>query len=210
MTLAVSTPIEDGLTLQDKVRYHLRDYGDKNIPITIEQLSTQLGKPKPSVYQVVNILVKNQEIELEKETLENGREKIIGIKLLRLKPSGRTYRQRTEKSGPITRILPQVEVADVTSLEHITDYLHQKLAIEDMRDRAKQVGLKESVISFEVNPLAEEALWALKMYADTKKELEDLQEAHQMMGYDLAAAKRDIEYLKRQLREDTDTMLRNG
>ena len=202
--------IDKSLTLQDKVRFHLESYGQREIPLTVEQLSTKLDRPEASVYQVINLLRKNNEIELKKETLSNGREKIIGVKLIRLQPSGRTYR-RSERSGPVTKVLPPMdEVSDTMSLTHLIGYLEKKLALEDMRERAIEVGLNESVITFEPDEIAEEGIVLLKLYTELKKQYLDLLEEHKMQGYDLDAEKRNVVVLKARLRDETDKMLREG
>ena len=210
--LAVAPPeaIDDNLTLQDKVRYYLQSYHERDIPITISELSNQLGQPEPSVYQVINNLRKNNEIELEKEATDGNKEKIVGIRINRLRFSGRKYVRRTDRSGPVTRIMPNVEdvETDVTSLDNVKEYLEKKLAVEDMKARAIQVGLNESVIDFTPDPMGEEAIFLLKMWSETKDSLEKLQEAHMTLQFDYEAEKRNVAYLKGQKREETDKMLR--
>jgi DNA-binding PadR family transcriptional regulator len=213
MYAVAPTPnIDDNITLQDKVRHYLQNFHERDISITISELSNQLSQPEPSIYQVINNLRKNNEIELEKEATDGNREKIVGIRINRLNFSGRKYVRRTDRSGPVTRIMPDVEdvETDVTSLDNVKEYLEKKLAVEDMKARAIQAGLNESVISFEENPLGEEAIFLLKMWSETKDALEKLQEVHMQLGFDYEAEKRNVTYLKGVKREETDKMLREG
>jgi hypothetical protein len=203
--------IDTSLTLQDRVRFYLESYGSREIPITIEQLSKDLERPEASVYQVINSLRKNNEIELEKEIIGNGREKIVGVKLIRLQPSGRTYRRSVERSGPVVRVMPSldsVSVKDTANLDGLIGYLEKKLALEDMKKRALEAGLDESVITFEPDEIAEEGILLLKLYTELKQEHQELQAAYQMQGFDLDAEKRNVVVLKARLREETDQMLR--
>ena len=211
----VSSLFDSNLTLQDRVRLFLNDQGEREVKITIGELAEQLDKPEPSVYQVINILRQRGEIELEKESLENGREKIVGLKINKLEPSGRTYKRAAERSsGRIERIKPQLDSL-VPSQEELflpvtVEYLKKKLVIEDMKSRAISAGLSETVVTFDPDPQAEEAILLLKALTDLKTAHEQLKEEHQMQSFDLEAERRNVAALKLRLREETDTMLREG
>jgi DNA-binding MarR family transcriptional regulator len=215
MVLATSTEPDLNLNVQDRVRVHLEGYGSRNIPLTIDEIAADLGMPRSSVYQAIHRMEQNNEIELDKEVLPNGRDKIKGIKLIKLQPSGRTYRRAAERSGRVTRIRPLTPMRLPTGIEAetnedgipalpaITDYLQKKLAVEEMKERALAAGLDPSVIQFEPVPLAEEAMLLLKLYTETLKERDELRETNRKLGFDLAAEKRNVQFLQNKVKEET-------
>ncbi len=203
--------ITPNLTLQDRIRLHLNSFGLREVPVTIQEIANQLDKPEASVYQAINIMRQRNELEVIKEPLDNGREKIVGIKINKLEPSGRTYKRAAERSGRVQRIQPIIDnlvpTEESISLTTLTAYLEKKLAVEDMKTRALAAGLDESVITFTPDPMGEEGIALLKAYTDLKHKHEALVEEHQMQGFDLAAERRNVEFLEGRLREDTNKML---
>lgn len=208
----VTDRFESNLTLQDRVRLFLDARGHREVDITIEQLAKNLDKPEASVYQVINILRQRNELDVVKEPQGTGPDKIVKLIINKLEPSGRTYKRAAERSGRINRIKPQLDsivpAKDELFLPETVEYLKKKLALEDMKTRALAVGLDESVISFEPEPQAEEAINLLKAFTDLKHSYEELRDSHQMAMFDLEAEKRNVAALKNQLRKDTDDMLR--
>lgn len=209
--------IESSLTVQDKIRLHLESYGAKEIPVTIEDIANRVGLPRNSVYQGLHRLAQYNEIVLQKEASGIGKERIIGIKLIRLQPSGRTYRRAAARSNSRSRpVIGQLDFGtfspdalaasikdEVPALPKIVEYLEKKLAIEEMKATAAAAGLDESVIQFELDEIAEEGVLLLKLYTDLRNKYNDLKEKHQQLGFDLDAEKRNVEFLKNKLREET-------
>jgi hypothetical protein len=202
------------LTVQDQLRLHLEEYGQKEIPVTIEQLSTRLGLPKNSVYQALHRLRQYGEISIEKDTA-GDKERITGVKLIKLQPSNRTYKRAAARSGKIIRFNPSQipsenrKVVDgVPVLEATTAYLNKKLAVERMREQAQTAGLDPTVIQFTPEPIAEEAIMLFKLYHELKTAYDELNQNYKLQGFDLQAEKRNNEVLKRKLREETIAELR--
>src|ERR1035437_6223116 len=151
------------LTVQDQVRLFLGQFGQKNISTTIEEIAQHMEQPRTSVYQAIHRLEEKGEIDLEKELLENGREKIIGIKLIKLEQSGRTYQRAADRSGRITRIKPTDLNSVITGIEPtfpaLLAYMHKRLAVENIREQAINAGMDaDSVIQFTHDDISEEAL----------------------------------------------------
>jgi hypothetical protein len=199
----IDTPI------QDKLRLFLGQFGSKEVPITIDEISSALSLSYPQVYQGIKRLQDRGEIDLEKETLPNRAEKIVGIKLIRLEPSSRTYR-RAADHAKITLItnktLPNIE-AD-PSFPLITSYLNKKVAIEELRELALNSGLDSNTIQFEPNEIAEEALALLKMMGTLREQVDKLAKEKQMLEFDVQAEKRNAEAYKSRLRDETQEELR--
>lgn len=210
----INEQFNSNLTLQDRVRLYLNSFGTRKIDVTVGKIAEDLGKPEPSVYQVINILRQRGELDVEKEPLDSGREKIVSVIINKLEPSGRTYKRAAERSGRVERIKPVLDrlvpEKDDLYLPETVEYLKKKLAIEDMKSRAASAGLAETVITFDPDPQAEEAILLLKAFTDTKSELDQLREEHMMQGFDLEAERRNVGALKQQLRVETDTMLKEG
>lgn len=206
--------LDSHLTLQDRVRVYLNSFGEREIKVTIEQMAKDLSSAQPSVYQAINIMRQRNELEVIKEAQSSGPDKIVAIKINKLEPSGRTYKRAAERSGRVQRIQPALDALvpakDEIFLPKTVEYMKKRLAVEDIRERAEAAGLHESVVSFEVDDQAEEAMLLLKHFNDLKKAYEELTEQNQMLVFDLTAERRNVQALKRQLRQDTDTMLRNG
>lgn len=210
--------LDDSLTVQDRLRLFLEFFGQKHISITIDEIARQLGLPTNSVYQAVHRLRGYGELDIEKEPMgESGRDKIVGIKLIKLQPSGRTYKRAAERSGKIHRIRPDVvlpqdspvETGEVPSLPNLIKYLEKKLAVEDMKTRAIAAGLDESIIQFEDNPLAEEGIILLKLYTDLSNKFDGLKTENMQLRFDVEAEKRNVAYLKQKLRDETIQDLAN-
>lgn len=212
----LSKQFDDTLTVQDKIRLALNEFGAKYIPITIDEFATQLHLPYNSVYQALHRLRGYGEIDFDKSEAEGDRDKIIGIKVIKLEPSNRTYRRAaSRRSGrpqtirPALRSVNTVDTVDgIPVLPKVTEYLTQKLTIEEMKQRAKEAGLEPSVIAFEPDALGEESVTLLKLYTDLLTRHNALVEEHRMQGFDLEAEKRNNEALKRKIRQETDEELR--
>lgn len=200
------------LTLQDRVRLYLNSFGEREIDVTIEKIADDLKSPQPSVYQVINILRQRNELELKKAPQPSGPDKIVGIKINKLEPSGRTYKRAAERSGRIKRIKPVIDSLvpskDEIFLPKTVEYMKKRLAVEDIRARALSAGLNESVVSFEQDDQAEEAMLLLKHFNDLKLAYEELAEKYKMQTFDLEAERRNVTTLEGRLREKTDKMLR--
>jgi hypothetical protein len=204
--LRVIDPLIEYMPIQDQ----LRTYFDRkstnvgrNIPVTVRELQDNLKLTYAQAYQGVKRLENSGEISLEKEDLPNGREKITGITLHRLEPSGRTYRRAAERAKKVItdKKLPTIE-ADATFPE-LLEYLNKKLTIEELREHALNGGLDPSIISFEVSEIAEEALLLLQKVSDLTKDIETLRNEKQMLEFDLEAERRNSESYKMRLRQET-------
>lgn len=205
-------PFDRNLTLQDRVRLYLNSFGEREIDVTIEKMAKDLQSPQPSVYQVINILRQRNELDVKKEPQPTGPDKIVGIKINKLEPSGRTYKRAAQRSGGVHRIKPAIDSLvpskDEIFLPKTVEYMKKRLAVEDIRARALSAGLHESVVSFEQDDQAEEAMLLLKHFTDLKKAYEELTEKYTMQTFDLEAERRNVSTLEARLREKTDQMLR--
>ena len=207
--------IDNALTVQDRIRLKLNEFGEKHIPVTIEQLSSDLRMPNNSVYQALHRLRSNGEIEFEKTETEGGRDKIVGINVIKLEPSNRTYKRAADRSGraqtirPALRLVSSVDTVDgIPVLPETTNYLQQKLAVEEMKNKAIEAGLDPAMITFEPNPLAEESVTLLKLYTDLRDKYQEKKTALIQMSYDLEAERRNVDYYKGKVVEETDRELR--
>lgn len=198
--------LDKNLTLQDRIRLYLnekmQETGKAYIPTSVEDIALTLREKPYDVYQALYRLKTRGEITPDKESDEK-RAKIIGISVHRLEPSGRTYQRAATKAKAdiakqITEVKPSLDNLELT-MPAISEYLQQKLAILQMRKTAEDSGLNpDEVITFEPNPFAEEGLLLLKLLQETHETLSSLKKDKEMMSYDLEAARRDIEYLKRE------------
>jgi hypothetical protein len=198
--------LDDFITLQDRIRIKLNDYGNKYVPITVSELARELKVNNYNVYQALYRLKNLGEIELEKEeSEEGGRAKIIGINVIKLEPSGRTYHRAAERAKSEAAKVDSIEISSIESqMTALQEYLNQKLAILEMEDTARKAGLNpEDTVRFEPNEFAEEGLLLLKLLGDVSKQLKETKEKLQMTEFDLEAEKRNVEFLSRQKREDT-------
>jgi hypothetical protein len=92
MATGTEKEYDQALTLQDKIRLELNSYGKKYVPLTVGDLAARLSIPRNyDVYQALKRLNRLGEIEFEKSD-----NKIIGINVNKLEPSGRTYQRAAE------------------------------------------------------------------------------------------------------------------
>lgn len=194
------------LTVQDRIRLHLGEFGQKNISVTIDEIASQMQLPKTSVYQGIHRLAEKGEVTLEKELMDNTRERIIGINLVKLEPSGRTYRKAADRSGKVIRIksdqLETIDVSETPVFPNLVEYMQKRLAVENMKEQALAAGLDTSVIQFTQDEMAEEALVLMKLWTDLRTKYQTLQHDHEMQGFDLAAERRNTIALRQQLRAE--------
>lgn len=198
----MSTEFEKAHTLQDRVRIWLGEHHNRYVPTTTEDMASALKIKPYEAYQTLARLKRLGEIEIEKGDKNN----IVGIKINKLQPSGRTYEriaERAKKEQPSSE--PGTGVEKMAALRA---YLEKKRAILDMQQRAREAGLDpENTILFEEDPIAEEGLVLLNMVVDLSTKLKETQEELRMTGYDLEAARRDIDFMKSTKREETRLML---
>lgn len=198
------------LTLQDRIRIYLDEKasstGTNYVPVTIADLARDLHEDRMPVYQALYRIKDNKEIEFDQDENPDNRNKIKGIVVRKLEPSNRTYRRAAERGK--TTIARQVHDVSVDStaadMPNIMAYLNQRLTVEKMKTAAEASGLDaDSVIQFEPNPIAEESLLLLQRLVDVSNELKETKDQLRQQEFDLEAANRDIEYLKRQSKETT-------
>lgn len=186
--------LDHALTLQDKVRLYLGENmrDNKYVPLTTDSLAAKLGVGTYEAYQTLARLNRRGEIVIEKDTTDN---RIVGVTVHKLEPSGRTYSRAAERAKETV----QRETEDYTNrMTNLQTYLNQKLAVLRMQEQAKEAGLDpENTIVFEENPFAEEGLLLLSLLKETFDKLSDAKKQAEMLNYDLEAAKRDNDYLKR-------------
>ena len=190
--MGTGNDFDSALTLQDRVRLKLNEYGTKYVPITIEALASELGVGRNyDVYQALSRLRRMGELEFEKD--EHNR--IIGIDVIKLEPSGRTYQRAAERAK--SRIQIDSGESALQQMTALQEYLNKKLAILEMQEKAKQAGLDpEETVKFDPNPYAEEGILLLKLVGDAFTEIKDLKEKKKMLEFDLEAEKRNVGYLK--------------
>jgi acetolactate synthase small subunit len=211
MEQPIDLAFDNSLTVQDRLRLKLNSFGQREISVTVEELAYSMSLTPNSVYQALHRLRQYGEVELEKSEQINGKEKIVGIKINRLEPSNRTYRRNSERAGKIKRIKPvslelvsSVEVVDgIPMLPETTNYLSKKLAVEQMKAQAQEAGLDPSVIAFEPTPIAEEAVVLLKLYTEMRTQYLDLEQRYKQLGFDLIAERRNVEYYKVKVQDET-------
>lgn len=190
------------LTIQDKVRLALNAYGDRYVPLTVAELAAKIGVPRNyDVYQALSRLRKLGELELEKENNH-----IIGIKINKLEPSGRTYQRAAERAKVeihrISEVAPEESI--IEGMTALKEYLNKKLAILDMQAKAREAGLDpETTIKFDPNPYAEEGLVLLKLLGENTRQIEHLKKELQMATFDLEAERRNVGFLQQNRKNET-------
>lgn len=192
------------LTLQDRLRLELNRYGEKNVPLTVGELATRIGEPRNyNVYQALTRLKRLGEIDFQKED-----NKIIGITINKLEPSGRTYQRAAEaaKANVNIKDIPTKDIA-THGMVALTEYANKRLAIIDMQEKARQAGLDpDETVKFEPNPLAEEGLALMQLLSASMEENKALKAELQQTKFDLEAEKRNVDFLqqakKNKLREE--------
>ena len=178
---------DSGVTLQDRVRLYLGEHIQDNryVPVTTDKIASDLRVQPYNVYQTLARLQRLNEIEFDKDG-----NKIIGIKVHKLEQSGRTYQRAAERA----KIAISGEDYEGRMINLLT-YSKQKLTVLRMHETAKQAGLDpQDTVKFEENPYAEEGLLLLDVIKGLNDKINELKN----IEYDLEAARRDNEFLKRQ------------
>lgn len=209
--VAAIDSITPHLTLQDRIRLYLdekiSETGSNYISITISDLARELHQDRQPVYQALYRIKSNKEIELDQDDDPDNRNMIRGIIVKKLAPSNRTYRRAAER-GKASVAATQVNSLGVGNINdgmpNLSAYLKQRLTVENMKEAAEKSGLDpDSVVQFEHNPIAEEGLILLQKVVELSTALEESRAKIKKQEFDLDAANRDIEYLKRKTTETT-------
>jgi len=95
-------------------------------------------------------------------------------------------------------------------MPELSKYLQKRTAIEEAKQNLAKAGLDPAIIQFEPEPLGEEAIAILSMYQEILSKFEKIKKEKQMLEFDVAAYKRDIEYLKSKTKEETREELLAG
>lgn len=191
---------DSAMTLQDKIRLRLGEYGQKHVPLTPSDLAAELRTEPYSVYQALYRLKSLGEIEIEKDDLDK---KIVGVKIIKLEPSNRTYQRTADRAKAAISKNKEIPIKD-TKMVALQNYLNQKLAVMDMQKKAEEAGLNpEDTVKFEPNPYAEEGILLLQLMTDAFKEIKECKDKIKMLEFDLEAERRNVQYLKESKRENT-------
>lgn len=198
--------IDDYLNIEDQIRLILNNEigstGKNYVATTIGDLASKLKEDRAPVYQALSRLKTKGEIEFDKED-EDNRNRIVGIKVIKLAPSGRTYIRAAERGkADVARAIESgPDLTENTGA--LVEYIRQKTAILRMREQAVASGLNpDDTVKFEPIPLAEEAIFILQQYNDLKVKYDELIKEYRMQQFDLEAAQRDVQYLKRKDRQE--------
>lgn len=192
--------LDDALTIQDKIRLELNSYGNRYVPITVSDLAAKIGIGRNyDVYQALSRLKRLGELEFDKD----DQNRIIGIQINKLEPSGRTYQRAAERAKTEVHRISEVtsEESLIDGMTALKEYLTQKLAILDMQAKAREAGLDpEETIKFEPNPFAEEGLLLLKLLGENTTKLQELKRELTLAQMDLEAEKRNVSFLEQNKR----------
>lgn len=211
MDINIEKALDASLTLQERVRIVLNSYHDREPRFTSEEIAKKINSDAVSVYQALWRLQKAGEIELIKQPIGTyGKEKVAGAKLIRVEPTGKTYYRAAKRASTkyINNNGQHKEMA--SNMPELSKYLRKKTAIEEAKQNLAKAGLDPSIIQFETEPLGEEAIAILSLYQEALTKLEKSEKEKQMLEFDVAACKRDIEYLKSKSKEETREELLAG
>lgn len=182
---------DNALTLQDRVRLYLEEnmQDGRYVPLTTDQLAANIKSQPYPTYQALARLQQRREIEIEKDG-----KNIVGVKVNKLEPSGRTYKRAADRAKKTIKSATEGNYTE--RMVNLREYLNRKLAILKMREQAKEAGLPEDTIHFEENPYAEEGLILLNVISEYATKLSEKVAQIEQMEYDLEAARRDNNYLR--------------
>jgi hypothetical protein len=182
-----SREFDAALSIRDRIRKALNEYGSQTIYTTVSEIAARAGVDPIKTYHALYGM-RDREIRLITE--QNGdRPKIVGVQILRLEPVTKIHRRSARKAK--TRANGKFDAQMLESLTHLNAYIKQRLAVEEAKEVLEKNGVDPSQVQFEPNPLGDEAIYLLSRLTDTKQELHTMQ-------FDLEAARRDIEFMKRE------------
>lgn len=185
------------ISLRDQIRLTLEEYGDREIPYSVEDIAEKVGQANAVVYQALYGMARTGEIELLKESEGTTRSRITGVKLNKLTPSSDILAKTAEKAAS-KEIKKQVSF--MSRLTNLSEYVRQKSAIEEARELLRKNDLDPNQVLFDEDPIGEEAIWLAENLQSAISELTSLR-------YDLEAAQRDVKYLKEKNKDNTRTEL---
>jgi hypothetical protein len=184
------------LSLRDKIRLALEEYGDRDVPYSVDEIADKVGQANAVVYQALYGMARAGEIDFIKETVD-GKQRIVGIRLNKSPSSSDIYARTAEK---VTSKEVRRQAAFMGKLVNLSEYIRQKAAIEEARELLRRSDLDPNQVLFEENPIAEEAIWLAENLQSALSELTSLR-------FDLEAAQRDVSFLKDKNKENTRTEL---
>ena len=198
--------LDKRLTLQERVRIVLNSYHDREPQFLINDLAKKVGEDESYVYQALWRLRKAGEIEILKTHSGSGNSlKISGARLLKMETTSKIYyrsAQSRKLKQPSNSAKRDEEMEP--SFPELTAYIHKKNVVEKAKENLLEAGLDPNIIiHFETDPISEEACNLLLSLKEVTERLQKLQKEHQTLSWDYQAAKRDIEYLKEKVKEET-------
>lgn len=161
--------LDSALTVKEKLLIALQTWatqrGTNEIYQTIDDLAAFAKVHRPTAQTTLYIMAQNNEIEiLKSDRIGSAAPKIIGFKLKKAASPQKIVAKSVEQvkhdeTKPTVKKLMSPKI--LPHLIHVRKYMDQKMAVDQARKILVDAGVDASV-SFETDPLAEEAVQILE------------------------------------------------
>jgi hypothetical protein len=175
------------MTNADQVRTYLQSYGDKYI--ACDSLEDMIVASKIKRNQFVAgfyQLARSGEITQDVIKSPGGRKFVKGVTLNHMPSTETIIRKDAEKK----KISAKAPIQNKSNLVHVTEYLKKKSVIEEIKEKLAANGfIPEEMLTFNEDPMGEEAVALLDLVGRAQTALSAITEERDQLAIDLEAEK---------------------
>jgi hypothetical protein len=182
--------LDNSPSLQDQVRkLVLSNYANER-ETTLDELKNKLGLSHSQVMQTLYRLQRANEVNIIKEEGENGHNRVIGVRPIRMEKES-AIEDRIQESAANKNAYKEKKInIGLNKIPNTIKYANAKLAIEEARKLLLEKGV-DAKIEFDLDPIGEESIYLLGL-------LEQKIDDNEVLKQQLSAAQRNNETLLRE------------
>ena len=187
------------MTIVDTVRNYLTSKGSASIDGSMVSLAEDSKIPREKLYQALYRLHRAGELTMERIGEE------YAIRLVKMAPKNKIENKVAEKARKKEKSFESITLISPNRFPTLTEYIKKKNIVVEVKERLLSAGFSNSdeMVSFELDPLAEEAITILDLVGQAQTAIQQLMRERDEYKFSWEAEKRNAEYLSNKVSEET-------
>ena len=127
------------------------------------------------------------------------------IRLVKMAPKNKIENKVAEKARKKEKSFESITLISPNRFPTLTEYIKKKNIVVEVKERLLSAGFSNSdeMVSFELDPLAEEAITILDLVGQAQTAIQQLMRERDEYKFSWEAEKRNAEYLSNKVSEET-------
>lgn len=178
--------VDERMSILDRVRVGLQAYGTQEIHFDLDDFAASIRLSRSSVYQALH-RIDGKELELLKEPFHGSdkREKISGVRLLKMQAATDILEQAAQRPAPVIRpTVMRTSNGMNTHIPNLMTYIKKKSMLDKIKNDLIELGYDpNSALNLPIeNDLAEEGVYVYEKWQQTQALVNELQQQIELLN----------------------------